>query len=271
VKRHALIALFLAAACASGVASAADEPPPTMKPAEFLRPGEALVFNLTWGFISAGETRLETVPLDLPEGPRLRVDVRTRSKGIADAIYPLRNDSTCLIDLGTGRTLMIEVEGKEGKKPVRKRTVFDYEKGEVVHTDEVKPSRSGTAKLPDGPVYDLMVTVMQVRSWNMQPGEKRRVLCVVEDDIYDLELTAGRAQKIKTPAGTFEAVDIEPKQIGELKGIFRKGGSMRYWISRGDKPQIVRMDFKANFGTFTASLASVGTVPPAPAKVSQSN
>jgi len=112
---------------------------------------------------------------------------------------------------------------------------------------------------------------MQVRSWNMQPGEKRRVLCVVEDDIYDLELTAGRGQKIKTPAGTFEAFDIEPKQLGELKGIFRKGGSMRYWISRGRPAQIVRMDFKANFGTFTASLASVGTVPPAPAKDSKSN
>jgi hypothetical protein len=264
VTRNALLALLLVAVSAPGGTAAAEDKPAPMKPADFLRPGETLVFNLSWGILSAGETRLETIPLELPEGPRLRVNVRTRSKGIADAIYPLRNDSTSLIDLETGRTLTIEVDGKEGKKPVRKRTVFDYEKGEVIHTDEIKPSRSGTAKLPDGPVYDLMVTVMQVRSWNMQPGEKRRVQCVVEDDIYDLELVAGRVQKIKTPAGTFEAVDIEPRQLGELKGIFRKGGSMRYWISRGDKPQIVRMDFKANFGTFTASLASVGTVAPAP-------
>jgi hypothetical protein len=234
-----------------------------VKPDQFLRPGETLAFNLNWGILAAGETHLETTTIDTPDGPRLRVDVRTRSKGLAETIYPLRNDSITLIDLASGRTLSIEIEGKEGKKTVRKKTVFDYEKGEVIHTDEVKPHRSGRTKLPESPVYDLMVTVMQVRIWNMQPGEKRRVLCVVEDDIYDLELSAGRVQKIKTPAGTFEAIEVEPKQIGELKGIFRKGGSMRYWISRSEAPQIVRMEFKAGFGTFTASLASA-TVPPPP-------
>jgi len=228
-------------------------PPP---PSSFLRPGETVVLRLSYGLITnAGETRFETIPIEDPAGPRIRVVVSTTSKGIVETFYPLRNNSESLIDAANARPLLIKTEGKEGSRTTSQTTVFDYEKGIVEHTDHVRPKRSGTAQLPEFPVFDLMVTMMQARTWNMLAGEKRTVVCSFADEFYTLEVTALEETQVKTPAGKFNAVVLEPKQVGELKGFFKKGGAMKFYISRGKRPQIVRLDMKTKAGTIVAALA----------------
>lgn len=250
---------------AAGDAQAATPAPaPT---AAFLRPGETVVLRLSYGIISnGGETRFETVREETPEGPRIRVKVSTTSKGIVETFYPLRNYSESLIDAVNARPLLIKTEGQEGKRSTRQTTVFDYEKGIVEHTDHVRPKRSGTAKLPEQPVFDLMVTMMQARTWDMKVGEKRTVLCSFADEFYTLEVSALEEDEIKTPAGRFNTIVLEPKQVGELKGFFKKGGAMKFYISRGELPQIVRLDMKTKAGTIVASLVeqSFSDEPPTP-------
>lgn len=254
-----LAGLGLAAGClaeeASATPSSAAEPAAAPAAATFLRPGETVVLRLSYGIITnAGETRFETVPENTPDGPRIRVKVSTTSKGIVETFYPLRNYSESLIDAVNGRPLSIRTEGKEGKRSTSQTTIFDYEKGVVVHTDHVRPKRSGTAELPDQPVFDLMVTMMQARTWDMKLGDKRTVVCSFADEFYTLEVTAIEEDEIKTPAGRFDVVVLEPKQVGELKGFFKKGGGMKFYISRGERPQIVRLDMKTKAGTIVASL-----------------
>ncbi len=48
----------------------------------------------------------------------------------------------------------------------------------------------------------------------------------------------------------------------EHVGFFKKGGSLKVWISKGDRPQIVRLDTKLKFGTITAVLTKEETLPP---------
>jgi len=256
-----LAGFCLSAACRADDASApAAEPAPDSAPnvpppATFLRPGETVVLRLSYGLIgNAGETRFETTPEDTPEGPRLRVKVSTTSKGIVETFYPLRNYSESVIDATNARPLLITTEGKEGSRTTKQTTVFDYEKGIVEHTDHIRPNRSGTAELPEQPVFDLMVTMMQARTWNMLAGEKRTVVCSFADEFYTLEVTAIEETQVKTPAGRFNAIVLEPKQVGELKGFFKKGGAMKFYISRGKRPQIVRLDMKTKAGTIVASL-----------------
>lgn len=221
----------------------------------FLRPGETLVFKMNWGILrNIGETRIETVEETVDSSRRFRIKIATKSRGLLDAIYPVVNDSESVIERSTGRPLEIFVEGKSGKRPTRTHTVFDYEAGKIVHTDHIRPHRSGTVELPPEPAYDLMVAMLQSRDWSMEPGDKREVLTAFEDEFYFITLTAHWREEVKTGAGTFEAVMIEPTQNGEPKGFFRRGGSMRYWISDGPNPQVVKMVFKTKAGTLTALL-----------------
>lgn len=237
--------------------------PPAPAPAEiagpsvgFLRPGEVLEFRMSWGILSnIGQTRIETLEEEVEGLRHFRIRITTTSRGVLDAIYPVANDSESVIDMATGRPLAISIEGKSGNRPTKTMTLFDYVAEQVVHTDYIRPERSGTAKLPPEPAYDLMVAMLQARDWRMKPGEKRNVLTAFEDDFYFITLTAHRRERVRTPVGTFDAVMIEPTQIGEQKGFFRRGGSMKVWISDGPHPQIVKMVFKTKAGTITAVLS----------------
>lgn len=226
----------------------------------FLHPGERLVFKLGWGIITgAGRTVIETFPRENPSDD-VRVRVLTESRGIVSTFYPLTNDSSSFIDPHTGRSQRIEITGREGGKETRSNTIFDYDEGIIKHTDEIRTDRSGTAKLADEPVYDIMVTVLKLRQSPMKVGEKRHVSVAFDDDIYEIELTALKEERIRVPAGRFDTIEIEPKQLGELKGFFRKGGEMHFWLSKGDDPQIVRMDFRVKIGTISSVLTKIETM-----------
>lgn len=231
----------------------------TSKRASFLKTGETLTFRLSWGiFSNAGELRIETTEETSPEhGRRFRVRVHTKSKGLISAVFPVDSSADSWIDPVTGRPLLVERSGREGDREAHATTVYDYENLRVIHTDHNRPKRSGETDLPDDePAYDTFVVMMLARSWNLKVGDKRTVLSSFEDDIYEIEATAIDEDRIKTPAGRFDVVEIELKQLGELKGFFKKGGAARFFLSKGEEPQIVRIELRAKAGTFVMQLVS---------------
>lgn len=249
--------LTILAAGSSALVFAADAVPTAPR---FLRPNEALEFRLGWGiFGNSGTTRIETLPVTVDGVARLKVRVATKSRGFVDTVYSVTNDSESLLDAADGRPLAIKVDGKAGKRDTKAETVFDYAKNEVRHTDTVRPGRSGTAALPAEPAYDLMVAMLKTREWNLKVGESRRVLISNEDEFFTIEVTAVEETTVKTPAGKFPATVLEPKQVGELKGFFKKGGALKIWVSHGEKPQVVRFDTKTKAGTISAVLVKDGT------------
>jgi hypothetical protein len=233
--------------------------------ASFLHPGEVLVFRLSWGiFSNAGQLRIETTEEDSAEhGKRIRVRIHTKSKGLISAVFPVDSNADAFIDPATGRPLLIERSGKEGDRDTRTTTVYDYTAMRVKHTDHNRARRSGEADLPEEPAYDTFVVMMLARTWALKPGEKRTVYGSFEDDIYQLEATGLAEDRIKTPAGRFDVQEIELKQLGELKGFFKKGGTVRFFISKGENPQIVRIELGASAGTFVMQLEKVEQASPA--------
>jgi hypothetical protein len=231
----------------------------------FLKPGEKLVFRASWGiFSTAGHMEMVTTRETSAEGePLLHVHINTQTKGLISAFFPVDSNADSWIDPATGRPIRVERSGREGDREAHATTVYDYEEHRVVHTDHNRPKRSGETDLPDEPAYDTFVAMMLARTWDLQVGEKRRVFSSFEDDIYEIEATGIEEDKIKTPYGKFEVVEIEMKQIGEQKGFFKKGGEARFFISRGDEPQIVRIELRAKAGTFVMQLVEVEQVPEA--------
>lgn len=224
---------------------------------KFLQPGETIVFRQSYGILgTAGETRFETTRVQTEDGPRIKVTVTTESRGAVDLIHPVENRSTSTIDPETGRTLIITTEGTDGGREGRTTTVFDYEAGKIKHTDHMRPHRNGVVELPDKPVYDVMITMLKFRDWDFKVGESVEFDATFEDDFYRLRATAEKEEVIKTPVGRFKAVRISLEQLGELKGFFKKGGSMIFWISRDKNPQIVGIDFKTKYGTIHSRLSS---------------
>ncbi|HLP08388.1 MAG TPA: DUF3108 domain-containing protein [Opitutaceae bacterium] len=231
--------------------------------AAFLRPGERLELRLGYGwFGTAGLTTIETVREEHPDGARLRIHVATASRGLVDTLYPVANDSESVLDAATGRPLTLITKGKNGRRLTEKTTTFDYAAGHAVHVNAIRPQHNATVALPPEPAYDLMVALLQTRDWRLKVGESRRINCVNDKEFFTLEVTALSEDRVKTPTGTFDAIVLEPKPVGAPVGFFKKGGALKVWISRGDRPQIVRLDTKTKIGTVTALLAREETIQP---------
>ena len=253
------VAVPSATAAPAGVAPAAA-------PVGFIRPGETIELRMSYGLLgTAGTTRIETLAETSAEGPRFRIRVAAKSAGLVDTFYTVVNDSESVLDATTGRPLTLTTKGKSGKRFTEKITTFDYAAGQAAYVNAIRPKHNATVPLPPTPAYDLMVALMQARDWHLKPGESRRVQCVNDEEFFLIEVTALEEDRIKTPAGTFDAVVLEPKQVGTQTGFFKKGGSLKVWISKGDHPQIVRLDTRLKFGTITAVLTRDETRPPAPA------
>lgn len=226
--------------------------------AAFLRPGERLELRMSYGLLgTAGSTVIETEREEATG--HFRITVTTRSSGIVDTLYPINNDSESILEAGTGRPLLLKTKGKNGRRLTEKTTTFDYATGQAAHINAIRPQHSATVPLPQEPAYDLMVALLQTRGWGLQVGESRRLSCVNDTDFFTLEVTAVAEERIRTPAGTFDTVVLEPKPVGEPAGFFRKGGALKLWISRGPQPQIVRLDTKTRIGTIVAVLARAST------------
>jgi hypothetical protein len=268
---------LLLAFALSLLAARAEEPPAAAQtqqpaaiaaapalPCAFMRPGEVVELRMSYGLLgTAGTTRIETLAEPSPAGPRFRIRVATKSRGLVDMVYPVTNDSESVLDAATGRPLTLTTKGKNGRRLTEKTTTFDYEKGLAVHVNSIRPKYNATVPLPPEPAYDLMVAMLQARDWRLKPGESRRVLCVNDEEFFPIEVVAIGEEKVKTPAGTFESVVLEPRPVGKSTSFFEKGGALKIWISKGNRPQIVRLDTKTKIGTITALLTRDETLPPA--------
>jgi hypothetical protein len=233
---------------------------------DFLRAGERLELRLGYGwFGTAGITTIETTREEHADGPHFRIHVATESRGIVDTVYPVANDSESVLDAATARPLTLTTKGKNGRRLTEKTTTFDYTTGQAVHVNTIRPKHNATVALPPEPAYDLMVALLQTRDWRLKVGESRRISCVNDTEFFTLEVTAIAEDRVKTPAGIFDAVVLEPKPVGDPVGFFKKGGALKVWISRGDHPQIVRLDTKTKIGTVTALLTRDEIRPTTPA------
>jgi hypothetical protein len=261
-----MIRATLALAFALALSAARADDPVALAAAPgvaFIRPGELIELRMSYGLLgTAGTTRIETSSEQTASGPRFRIHITTQSRGLVDTFYPVTNDSESVLDATTGRPLTLRTKGKNGRRLTEKITTFDYEKGQAVHLNIVRPKYNATVPLPTEPAYDLMVAMLQARTWQLKPGESHRVQCVNDEEFFTIEVTALDEETIKTPVGTFDTVVLEPKPVGQSTSFFEKGGALKIWISKGVLPQIVRLDTKTKFGTITALLTKNEAVAP---------
>jgi hypothetical protein len=64
-----------------------------------------------------------------------------------------------------------------------------------------------------------------------------------------------RRERVKVPAGTFDAVVIQP--VIKTKGVFSESGHAELWISDDDRHMIVQMKSQLSFGSLDLYLTKI--------------
>ncbi|WP_156469247.1 DUF3108 domain-containing protein [Cephaloticoccus primus] len=270
-------------------AAAPPSPPISSEPLA-LGHGEQLHFQIAWGiFPKAGEIKIsaeevsESEPMPAistdnatgrghhfaeengaPSSPRLlRISTTTRTRSTVAKFFRFRAQSIALFDTRSGLLLHSEEESHSRKKATRQSLDFDYPAHRAHYTNEVAPEESRPLVLPPGQPMDLITSLIQTRAWDLRPGESRDALVIFEDDFYELTIHATGYEELKTPLGRFRTLILEPRmERTEPKGMFKRGSTVKVWISQDTRRLPVRFQVEFKFGAGVATLVNYS--PPEP-------
>lgn len=226
-------------------------------PVALLRPGEALTYQVDWGLLGHTGDLKVTATADPFEGmDQTRVTTTSSTRGIVRAIYPFNGDAQMLFDARDGRLLRAIVSSDSGRERTKTSIVFDYAKSEAAYVDYLHPGRNALLPLPAGRPrpMDLVTGLLQTRAWALKPGESRDVLVVFDNEFYPLRISAEREETIQTATGPIKTVLLIPRMIGSPKGMFRRNGTVRVWVSDDADRLPVRFEVRLKIGTARAVL-----------------
>jgi len=221
-----------------------------------LKDGERFRFQISWGiFSNAGEIVLQARRETTAGADRMHVTTRISSRGIIRGFYRFDNQSELVIDMATGRLISASEEGS-GSKDTRTQTLFDYDRRIATHTDFLHPDRNREFALGATDPVDLITALIQTRDWNPKLGDHRSVDVYFSRDIYPVVIRADLLEQVKSPLGVFNTMRLTPRMETEPpRGVFKRGGEIRVWVSQSDHPQPVQMQLKLSFGSARLVLA----------------
>lgn len=269
-RRHPLRGLVAACALVLGLALARDTesqvsgsndwpeatfPDASMRGGGFA-PNESFTFRMQWGFIRrAGTTRISTFVENAANGKEtLIVETRTNSNGLADALYPIELSLKARLDTETWRLIDSSMKGSEGKRLRDMDSVFDYETNIMTHLDRNYADRSGDKDLPYAFPVDDSSAMLQMRGWDLTPGNQYPLLVNSKGKLYYIEMKVAERTSIRSKFGKRDAFRIEPVNAYPEGKLFREGGNFTFWISDDEERLPLRFDVKINIGTLSMTL-----------------
>jgi hypothetical protein len=225
-------------------------------PFSAFRDGESFTYRVGFAvFGRAGDITISAYDQKLDGVDVMRITTDSRTKGVVRGVYAFDNQAEVFIEKSNGRMLYTKESGADPKRATDTETVFDYTTRIARHTDRVRPGRSTDIPIPAGDPIDLISALVQTRDWHLKPGEKRDMLVHFGRDLYPLTIKAEAYEEVRTPLGTYQTLVLVPRMEKDPKGLFKKGGEIKVWISQDAGNLPVKMQLKLNFGTATLLLS----------------
>ena len=220
-----------------------------------LQNGEHLTYRVSWAIVpGAGEIKIDAH--NSPTAPtQLQVTSSTATRRLAKMLLPFEARSVSTFDTKSGSLLSMHEKATTRAKPTEHTITFDYTKREATYSKLVPKEPPRALPIPAGDPTDLIMALLQTRTWNLKPGEKRDALVLFDDDFYELTLYALRYEDVRTSLGTFNTLVLEPRmEKTPPKGMFKRGSTVKVWIAQNDHKLPVQFQVEFKIGTGTATL-----------------
>jgi hypothetical protein len=217
--------------------------------------GERFSFRVSWGlFGHAGEITIAARAEQSAGLSQLRVTTDTTTKGFVRKLYSFDGQAESVFDSTDGRMLAATASTSSKKRKTKAMAVFDYTSANVRYEDLLRPHRSTNIPLPPGQPMDLITSLIEARAWDLKVGDRRPTTVMFDDEFYELTLVAERIEQVETPTGKYTALIVVPVMEKNPKGMFKRGGTVRVWISQDEKRLPVKLEVSLKYGTGTAWL-----------------
>lgn len=211
------------------------------------RPGptgatEKFTFTIQYGIIKAGTATIEYRP---DRDGLWLIESRAASNSFFDRFFKVRDRVSAWIDPKTMRSIRFEKELREGGYQKDEYVDFDWNKGVARYED-------GTEVPVSDEIRDVLSVFYYVRSQRMPIGGRIPVTYHSSKKNWPVHVDVHQVETIKTPAGKFRCIKIEPHL--ESVGVFNQKGRLSVWITADERRMPVKLESKVVFGAFEAVL-----------------
>jgi hypothetical protein len=271
-EKSTIAALFLCAALLTSAQTAANKPP--AKPAATLQNASAIHpppagfhlpdsviyhYKAEWRLFSAG-----IVSLKIARG----ADNQEHITGAADAtgvvarLYHVHDVFESTFNPATFCSVQIHKHTEEGFRRRDTSIRFDYGRGKTVMDDLNSKNNQRKHVESDIPscVTDVLSGLIYNTSLPLQPGESYVFPINDGGPTSDLNLHSEAREVVRTPAGTYNTIRVQPTTN---LALLKNKGKVWIWYSDDAERIPVQMRGRMGWGTLTLSLTSIEKLPAA--------
>jgi Protein of unknown function (DUF3108) len=234
-----------AAPVAGGRAAPCKPPSPNRSFAE----GEWFQFSIQYGAVRAGDALMQVESVENFGGrPCYRLVSKAESNSFFSLFYKVRDRIDSFMDVQELVSRRFSKNTLEGK----------HKDSFTIDLDPV----SGKARYSDGSEIDfpacsqdILSAFYFVRTLDLKVGQSVEVQCHADKKNYPLVVKVHRREKMRTPAGQFTCLVVEP--LLKTSGIFRQKGKLTIWLTDDEFKIPVLMKSKIIVGSVSAVLTDM--------------
>ena len=208
--------------------------------------GEKMEYDVKFGFVKVGNAHMEVVGLDNLRG-RAAWHTAFYVRG-GNFMYRVNDVYESWMDAETLSSLRFVQELEEGGKETERRFEIYPDRSVFVQTSK-KPSKeepSVSQPLDDGSFLYFLRTIP------LEVGKTYDFNRYFRPDRNPVRIRVLRKERVKVPAGTFDAVVVQP--VIKTKGIFSENGHAEVWLSDDDRHIMLQLKSKLSFGSLNLYL-----------------
>ena len=215
---------------------------------------EQLKYGVYYTFIKAGTAYIRNRGLVHINGrPAYLLQTTAFSAPVIDAFFKVRDVNQSWLDAQDFYSLGYGQSVREGGYRRDEWVTFDYENGRYEGKIQKKEEPRDIAGPLDITVLDILTSLYHVRGQELVPGQDIVFDIINREKQYPLVVKVLKKEKVKTDAGTFDCVLVEPQLRGE--GIFvSKGKSLKVWLTDDEYKMPVKMQVAVFIGSVSAKL-----------------
>jgi hypothetical protein len=211
-------------------------------------PGERLSYDVYFGAIKVGTGSMEVRGIDTVRGRPAYHTAFSLNGGIP--FYKVDDVFESWFATDDLASLRFIQDQNEGTKERQHRYEIYPERQTYDDLTDEKPEQPSVAEpLDDGSF------VYFVRTVPLEVGRTYEFQRYFKPDRNPVTIRVVRRERVKVPAGTFDAIVIQP--VIKTKGVFSESGHAELWISDDDRHVILQMKSQLSFGSLDLYLTNI--------------
>lgn len=213
------------------------------------KPGEIVEYRIHYGFVDAGEARLEIKEeyKDIGNKKCYHVVGIGETKGTFDWFFKVRDRYESYIDREAMAPLVFIRRVDEGGYTINQNVTFNHQK-QIATSDKL------TIPVPEY-VQDLVSAFYYARTFNFKdakPGAIFPIDAYLDDEVFSMNIKFIGREVIKTKFGNIRCIKFRPML---LQGrVFKEEEDMTIWVSDDENKIVIRAQAEILVGSIKMDL-----------------